>query len=114
MTITQAARNAALRIAQKHIDMDPKEKLLGSIAAEIQTAIDFERAQTSSYFIMSDTEDFDKRFWDGAGWSGPGSKKVYNVFDEATVAYRKAFLSCPHKVVIAHATPTGIVKYQPL
>lgn len=113
MNISQPARNAALRIARKHLERFDVD-VLTLIAGEVQQAIDFERAQANSYFILSDAEDFNKRFWDGAGWSSPQNKKVYNVFDEATIAYRKAFLSCPHKVVIAHATPTGIVKYQPL
>lgn len=115
MNICQAARNAALRIARKHIDNSPNESLVTDLAISIQEAIDFERAQTSSYFIMQEcTEYRGQLFWDGEKWTGPQTRKVYTDFDEATKAYRKAFLACEGKVAIAHVTPGGIVKYQPI
>lgn len=114
MTITQAARNAALRIAQKHIDMNPREDVTASIAGEIQQAINLVRANESIYFIMQDSDQKEGQFWDGDKWAGPDARKVYIDFDEAVKEYRKVNLAFTSKVTIAHSSPGGIVRYQPL
>lgn len=115
MNIAQESRNAAVRIAMKHISLNPDEKMVADIAIDIQQAVDFSRAQESSYFIMQDcVEHRGQLFWDGDKWARPEDKKVYVVFDEAVKAYRKANLACEGKVKIAHVTPNGVVCYQPI
>lgn len=115
MNISQAARNAAVRIAMKHISLNPDEAVIAAIAEDIQQTVDLVRANESSYFILQDCVEYrGQLFWDGDQWTKPENKKVYIDFDEATKAYRKANLSCGGKVKIAHVTPGGVVCYQPL
>ena len=115
MNIAQESRNAAVRIAMKHISLNPDEKMVADIAADIQQAVNLSRAQSSSYYILQDCAEFrGLLFWDGDKWTSAENKKVYVDFDEATKAYRKANLACEGKVKIAHVTPGGVVCYQPL
>lgn len=112
MNISQEARNAAVRIAMKHISLNPDEAVVAQIAIDVQQAVDAVRAHESSYFIMRDT--VAKPFWNGMTWVDTEQKRVYVDFDEAVKAYRKANLETDRKVVIAHSTPQGVVRYQPL
>jgi len=114
MNITTVAKRAALRIATQHFPQARiTESLLLEIAYEIQYAMD-QRETESHYFIMQEDVKFEEQFWDGEKWTAGDKRKVYTNFDEATVAYRKAFLACKGKVTVAHVSPGGIVKYQPL
>lgn len=114
MNITQPARNAAVRIAQSHIDMNPREDVVASIASEIQQAINLVRANESTYFIMQEGDQKESQFWDGDKWAGADARKAYLDFDEAIKEYRKVNLAFTSKVTIAHSSPGGIVRYQPL